>query len=478
MESEKKFESGDNNKPFKFMGVNFKRWQHKMFFYLHTKRCEKNCSSTKPVTTDPPTEEEAKAVEKWEDKDFLCRNYILNGLSDELYDYYSNLTTAKDVWDALQKKYDTEEAGSKKYAVSRYLRYQMVDDQPIISQVHELQKIVHEVLNEGMKMCEQFQVSAVIDKLPPAWKDYKNTLRHKSKEFSMESLILHLRIEDEHRKQDQNEEIMLLSSSNNKKYHHNHSSLKPNKRPMKDNQNRKNKTGSKLNVSNHFKDNHSSRPMRHNIEKFECYNCGKPGHLARNCRFPKRERNGNAPQANIMEEPLVAMITEINSIEGSEGWWIDSGASRHVCNDRSLFKSYSKIDDKKVLLGDSHTTKVLGIGEVELNFTSGKMLTLQNVLHTPEMRKNLVSGYLLNKAGFVQTYGSDQYSVTKNGVPVGKGYAVDCMFKLNVKINEASSSYYVCSFTLWHSRLCHVNKKLVSNMSTLGLIPKLSVEKN
>ncbi|KAI9156323.1 hypothetical protein LWI28_004342 [Acer negundo] len=90
-----------------------------------------------------------------------------------------------------------------------------------------------------------------------------------------------------------------------------------------------------------------------------------------------------------------------------------------------MFKSYSNVVDKMVLLGDSHSTVVAGSGEVELNCTSGKTIILKDVLHTPKIRKNLISGYLLNKAGFTQTVGADLFTLTKNGIFVGKGYATE-----------------------------------------------------
>ncbi|TYK10946.1 uncharacterized protein E5676_scaffold107G00290 [Cucumis melo var. makuwa] len=47
----------------------------------------------------------------------------------------------------------------------------------------------------------------IIEKLPPLWKDFKNTLRPKTKKFSLESLITRLRMEEEARKHDQKEEV-------------------------------------------------------------------------------------------------------------------------------------------------------------------------------------------------------------------------------------------------------------------------------
>ena len=58
---------------------------------------------------------------------------------------------------------------------------------------------------------------------------------------------------------------------------------------------------------------------------------------------------------------------------------------------------------------------------------------------------------------------------------MGKGYAYDGMFKLNVEKNKASISsvYMLSSINFWHARLCHINSRYVGIMSSLGLIPRL-----
>ena len=117
------------------------------------------------------------------------------------------------------------------------------------------------------------------------------------------------------------------------------------------------------------------------------------------------------------------------------------------------------------MLRNSSKTKVFGSGEVELKFTSRRVLTLKDILYTSSIRKNLMSSFLLNKAGFKQTIESDNYVITKKGLFVGKSYTCDGMFKLNVENNKASISsvYMLSSINFWHARLCHINSRYVGS---------------
>nr|GFD07416.1 zinc finger, CCHC-type [Tanacetum cinerariifolium] len=46
-------------------------------------------------------------------------------------------------------------------------------------------------------------------------------------------------------------------------------------------------------------------------------------------------------------------------------WWIDSGATTHVCKDRCWFKTYELVEDGSVLyMGDDHFAPVHGKGSV------------------------------------------------------------------------------------------------------------------
>ncbi|KZV39808.1 hypothetical protein F511_28733 [Dorcoceras hygrometricum] len=157
-----------------------------MLFYLTTLNLVRFLREDAPTVAENETDKDKSAAfEAWGHGDFLYRNSIMNGLVISLYNVYSPMATTKLLWESLEKRYKTEGVGLKKFIVGKFLDYRMVDSKSAMSQVQEMQLILHDLYTEGMEMNESFQVATVIEKLPSLWKDFKNYLKHKRKEMGL-----------------------------------------------------------------------------------------------------------------------------------------------------------------------------------------------------------------------------------------------------------------------------------------------------
>ena len=88
---------------------------------------------------------------------------------------------------------------------------------------------------------------------------------------------------------------------------------------------------------------------------------------------------------------------------------------------------------EEIFMGNFSTSKVVGKGKVILKMTTGKELTSNDLLHMPDIRKNLVSCSLLSKNGITLVIESDKFVLTNNGMYVGKGYMSNGLFKINIE---------------------------------------------
>ncbi|GJT05049.1 zinc finger, CCHC-type containing protein [Tanacetum coccineum] len=64
----------------------------------------------------------------------------------------------------------------------------MTDSRPVLKQYNELLGILGRFTQHKMNMDESIQVSCIIDKLPPSWKDFKHTLKHLKEELTLVEL--------------------------------------------------------------------------------------------------------------------------------------------------------------------------------------------------------------------------------------------------------------------------------------------------
>ena len=100
----------------------------------------------------------------------------------------------------------------------------MIEDKEMKVQITEYQMLLEDLKNESINLPKKFVAGMLIEKLLESWTDYKNNLKHKQKNYTIEELVKHILIEDTNMKElraAKANEITLktnLEQSNNKRY--------------------------------------------------------------------------------------------------------------------------------------------------------------------------------------------------------------------------------------------------------------------
>lgn len=197
-----KFFKSDMIKLYRFDGTNFTRWKNKLLFLLMELGVAYLLSDNLPKIPEPSDDEsdEVKANRKKREEDEVrCRGFILNALSDRLYDLFRSLKSPQEIWKALENKYMSEKQGTDRFLTMKFFEFQMLNNKSVVNQVDELLLLVSRLKDLSIEVSDQRQVGAVIAKLPSTWNDYRKKLLHTSENFTIDQLTKHIRIEEETR---------------------------------------------------------------------------------------------------------------------------------------------------------------------------------------------------------------------------------------------------------------------------------------
>ncbi|KAK1665909.1 hypothetical protein QYE76_054068 [Lolium multiflorum] len=244
-------------------------------------------------------------------------------LGDNIVDPYMAFDHGKDAWDALEAKFGVSDAGTELYVMEQYYDYRMTDERSVVEQAHEIQSLAKELEQFKCTLPDKFVAGGIIAKLPPSWRNFATSMKHKRQEFSVSDLIGSLHVEEKARAKDTRARSFEGGSSANvvqKKNFQSHKSK--NKNNGKGKFDEKNKASNSTNFKR-------KTPYK---KKGNCHVCGAPGHWA-----------------------LIAQ----NAMIG-----VGTAASR---------KDFLRADGKRL------TCFVRGVGTVDLKFTSGKTIQLKNV---------------------------------------------------------------------------------------------------
>ncbi|KAK8936988.1 hypothetical protein KSP39_PZI012089 [Platanthera zijinensis] len=300
------------------------------------------------------TEEDVNELQWRKDEDF-CRDYLLNSLNPRLALTYNGHKTAKEIWDRLNAHFQKEEGLSRTLLGEKLFTSKFNLNSSITSQIIELESLRLKLADDKSDISDNIFVCLILSKLPPEWLTFKTEMHRLKEKIALDELKRFIHIEDQN-----------IAGKRQEQGGQSSQTLNFVSRPSKP---RRKPPAPKSEATTQL------LPKKPSFKKKrgKCHNCGKWGHWAADCKAPKKKEEAPQNVANMLADAsdpksFVAMIGSSHRSSSAE-WWLDSGATCHVTNDRGLLAEVKAVQEK-VENCNGGETQVTHVGTAELVLSS------------------------------------------------------------------------------------------------------------
>lgn len=395
---------------------------------------------------------------RWCDQDQHLLSGLLSTMTEDVLRDVISANTSKEAWDILQRMFSSstrartvqirvELATTKKHGLSAadYFR--------------KIKNLAIEMAAADVPLRDDEVIAYLLAGLGADYDAFVTSMTTKCETLSLDDVYAYLMVFEARQSQHQAE--MQLHTGSSVNYAGRGGSSRSRGRPDR---------GRGRSRGGPFPRSGDTRGDRRNPSRPPCQICGKEGHTAVRCWYRM--------DASYNEDPPSAALAATSSYKIDPNWYSDTGATDHITSDLDRLALRERYHGgEQVQVGNGAGLPILHIGHSSIN-TATRSLALRNVLHVPQIAKNLLSVHKFSRDNDVFfEYHPWHFSIKdrKTRQHLLDGRCEGGLYPLTPSDADVLKQALVSratTTTQWHARLGHPSSQVVQSILHHNKIPR------